>query len=97
MTEEGFLKAKEHCERYFSKEMKPIPLPEFTADARNRWNEIPEGRRKEILNSVWCTSCRAGMPMQLHQGVMSGRRLLLRGKCKKCGGEIARVIEPVEE
>ena len=27
MTEDGFLKSKEHFERYFTKEIKTIPLP----------------------------------------------------------------------
>jgi len=97
MTEAGFLKAKELFERHFTKEMKTIPLPKFTADARKRWGQISEVLRKEILNSVWCTCCRAGTSMQLHEGDMSGGCLVLRGKCKECGGETSRVIEPVDE
>ncbi|MDD2732855.1 MAG: hypothetical protein PHF56_02855 [Desulfuromonadaceae bacterium] len=48
------------------------------------------------LNNVWCGECRSGASMQLREGEMSGRSLVLHGTCKKCGGEVARVIEPVE-
>jgi hypothetical protein len=93
MTEEGFLKSKEFFERYFTKEMKTIPLPQFTDAAKKRWNEVPERVRKDIMDAVWCTRCRTGTPMQLMEGEMTGRSLVLRGTCKQCGGEVARVIE----
>jgi hypothetical protein len=97
MTEEGFLKAKELFERHFTNETKTIPLPKFAATAKKRWNQVPERVRKDIMDTVWCTRCRTGTPMQLREGAMSGRRLVLRGTCKQCGGEAARVIEPAEE
>ncbi len=97
MTEEGFLKAKELFEQHFTKEMETIPLPKFTADAKKRWEQVPERTRREIMESVWCSQCRTGVPMQLREGKMSGRSLVLRGTCKKCGSEAARVIEPAEE
>lgn len=97
MTEEGFLKAKELFERHFVKELKTVPFPKLTGAAKKRWNQVPERIRKDIMGCVWCTRCRAGMPMQFREGEMSGRSLVLRGTCKKCGGEIARVIEPDEE
>ena len=97
MTEEGFLKSKELFERYFTKEIKTIPLPKFTGAAKKRWNEVPERVIKDIRDAIWCTRCRTGTPMQLLEGTMSGRSLVLRGTCKKCGGEVARVIEPAEE
>ena len=97
MTEEGFLKAKELFERHFTKEMKTIPLPKFTSDAKKRWEQVPESARKEIMESVWCSQCRTGVPMRLREGKMSGGSLVLRGTCKKCGSEVARVIEPAEE
>lgn len=97
MTEEGFLKAKELFEQHFIKEMKTIPLPKFTAAAKERWEQVPEWARKEIMESVWCSQCRTGVPMHLREGKMSRRSLVLRGTCKKCGSEAARVIEPDEE
>ena len=97
MTEKGFLKSKELFERYFTKEIKTIPLPKFTDAAKKRWNQVPERIRKDIMDAVWCTRCRTGTPMQLLEGTMSGRSLVLRGTCKQCGSEVARVIEPAEE
>jgi hypothetical protein len=94
MTEEGFLKAKELFERHFAKELKTVPFPKLTGTAKKRWDQVPERVRKDILDCVWCTLCRTGTPMQLREGKMSGRSLVLHGTCKKCGGEIARVIEP---
>ena len=97
MTEEGFLKAKELFEQHFTKEMETISLPKFAADAKKRWEQVPKRARREIIESVWCSQCRTGVPMQLREGKMSGRSLVLRGTCKKCGSEAARVIEPAEE
>jgi hypothetical protein len=76
--------------------MKTIPLPKFAPDARERWERVPDWARKEILESVWCGKCQIGTAMQLLEGKMVGRSLLLRGICKKCGGDVARVIEPEE-
>ena len=97
MTAEAFLKSEELFERYFTKEIKTIPLPKFTDAAKKRWNQVPERVRKDIMDTVWCTRCRIGTPMQLMEETMSGRSLILRGTCKQCGGEVVRVIEPAEE
>ena len=77
-------------------EMRTIPLPKFTAEAKKRWEKVPEWAIEEIIDSVWCSQCRAGVPMQLCEGKMVGRSLVLRGTCEKCGSEVARVIEPEE-
>ena len=94
MSEEGFLKARELCERHFFRKATIIPFPKLTADAKRRWDQIPESDKKEIMDSVWCSHCTGVTLMQLREGKMSGRSLVLRGVCKKCGGEAARVIEP---
>jgi hypothetical protein len=97
MTEEGFLKAEELFERHFVKEAKTIPFPKLTAPAKKRWEQITDQIRKEILTNVWCSQCREMVTLQLREGAMSGRSLVLRGTCKTCGCEAARVIEPIEE
>ena len=96
MTEEGFLKAKELFEGHFTGRLTVIPLPKFAAEAKRRWDQVPERARKEIMESVWCSKCRAGVPIQLCTGEMVRRSLVLKGTCKKCGSEVARVIEPEE-
>jgi hypothetical protein len=97
MSEEGFLKAKELFERYFAIKGAVIQLPKLTRDAKKRWEQVPEPFRKEILGNVWCSHCKGGSSMQLREGEMAGRSLVLRGTCRKCGGETARVVEPEEE
>jgi hypothetical protein len=96
MSEEGFLKSKELFELHFVKKGSVVPFPKFTADAKRRWEQVPESAKKEILDAVWCTHCRTGTPMQLGEGKISKGSLILSGTCKKCGGEIARLIEPVD-
>lgn len=101
MTEEGFLKAKALFEKHFSlssadTNVHTIAFPEMTAPAKKRWNSIPEKIRKDILDNVWCKNCREAISMQLQKGSMQGRCLVLRGSCKQCGGEVVRVIEPIE-
>lgn len=101
VSETGFLKAKELFERHFIKKTvqtaPAIALPKFTANAKKRWNEVSELFRKEILDNVWCPHCKTGTSMHLSEGKMSGRSLVLRGVCKICSGEVARVIEPADE
>jgi hypothetical protein len=97
MTEEGFLKAKELFEKYFAINLKIESLPRLTEAAKKRWNQISESGKKELLSSVWCISCRAGTSMQIREGNMVGRSLVFHGICKKCGGEVSRVIEPDKE
>jgi hypothetical protein len=97
MTEEGFLKAKELFEKHFVKDLKLISLPRLTEAAKKRWNQIPERGKKELLSSVWCTSCQDGTSMQIREGDMVGRSLVFHGICKKCGSEVSRVIEPDKE
>jgi hypothetical protein len=97
MTEKGFLKAKELFERHFVGETKTVAFPKLTPAAKKRWEQIEEGVRRDILENVWCSRCRKSVALELREGRMSGRSLILRGTCKKCGSEAARVIEPVEE
>ena len=73
-----------------------IVLPKWTAQAKKRWNQVSEGTRKDILNSHWCPHCGTGRAMQVTEGKMLGRSLLVKGICKICEGEMARVIEPEE-
>lgn len=82
-------------------EVKPVEktdvvaeLPEFTRDAKKRWEEIPKKFRAEILECVFCGNCGGGTPLKLQEGKMVGSSLVLEGVCKRCGGKAARVVEP---
>lgn len=94
MSEEGFLRAKELFERHFARKASVTTLPKFTAEARKRWDQISD--KIVYLDNAWCGNCLSGTSMHLREGTMSGRSLVLHGTCKKCGGEVARVIEPAE-
>jgi len=97
MTEEGFLKARELFERHFVKKANAIPFPKWTPSARKRWEQIPERIRKDILKNVWCPQCRIMVTLHLREGHMSGRSLVLKGTCDRCGNEVVRVVEPDEK
>jgi len=77
--------------------MNVISLPRWTPEARKRWEQIPEWARKEILNDHWCSQCGTGRAMQVYEAKMHGRTLILKGFCKACEGEVARVIEAEDE
>ena len=94
MTEEGFLKAEELFEHHFAKKADVIPLPKFTPQAKKRWEQVPARAREKILEEVWCSQCRTGRPLQLHEGKMASNGLILTGICKVCGGKAVRLVEP---
>lgn len=72
------------------------PPPDFSPAAKTRWQQVPAWARVKILDSVWCGTCLQGVPIELAGGQMEGDCLVLRGTCKKCGSEVARLIEPEE-
>ena len=47
MSEEGFLKSKELFERHFVKKGNGLSVPKFTADAKRRWEKVPESAKKK--------------------------------------------------
>lgn len=65
----------------------------FTHHAAKRWEELEPSSRLLILNNVFCVSCRGGGSMQLLEGKMERGDLILKGRCVRCGGEVARVVE----
>ena len=92
MSEEGFLRSKELFERHFVRKASVTTLPKFTTEARKRWDLISSSDKTELLDNAWCGKCRTVTSLHLKEGKMSGRSLVLHGACKKCGGEVARVI-----
>ncbi len=69
------------------------PGVNFTPEATRRWEELEPSSRLLILNNVICVSCRGGVSMQLLEGKMERGDLILKGRCIRCGGEVARVVE----
>jgi len=68
--------------------------PQWSVPATQRWKRIPAGIKKRILDNVWCTKCATCVSMELQNGDMDGDCLILHGTCKRCGGNVNRLIEP---
>lgn len=63
----------------------------FTAN--KKWLSIPGETRRKLERNVWCSSCRDVVQIEKYIVQESTAGIVLRGKCKKCGHEVARVIE----
>jgi len=66
----------------------------FTKGARARWDRISKSAQARILENVYCGSCRAVVSIILESAQMQRGDLILRGKCKICGHEVRRLVEP---
>jgi len=73
------------------------PRDTFTPEARSRWEKIPEWAQKKILDNVFCAKCLGSITIILETAEMKGKDLILKGKCKKCGKGVCRVVEPEDE
>jgi len=65
----------------------------FTPRARNIWRAMPGDAQLKILNTVWCTRCRGMSGITHITARVDSGMLLLLGKCSRCGGHVARVVE----
>ena len=84
--------------RWWYKMIRPIqPDNPFMPDAEKRWKVIPEWAQREILCNVFCSRCLGSVPIVLEKAEMRRDELILRGKCRHCGKDICRVVEPENE
>ena len=74
-----------------------IEYSSLTTDALNRFRDIPKYIMKQMLESVFCPVCGNGTTIIAFSGRMAGNNLILNGKCKKCWGEVERLIDGHEE
>ncbi len=70
------------------------PVDPFTKGAKERWSKIPEWAQTKILENVFCTGCSTSTSIILESAKMQKADLILRGKCKVCGHEVCRLVEP---
>jgi hypothetical protein len=49
--------------------------------------------KEKLLNNVYCGSCEDITTIIDYVGKTSRNDLVLKGKCKKCGHKVARLIE----
>jgi len=66
----------------------------FTPEAQRRWDKIPKRLQERLLNNVWCGGCLGAVAINLKSAEMKRDSLVLKGACKICGKNIARVVEP---
>jgi len=68
-------------------------LTGFTPLARRAWLSVPVVTRLRILNNVWCVACGLETSMAVDRASVSRADLVLLGRCTRCNGSVARVIE----
>ena len=57
------------------------------------WNRIPKMTRERFLGNVFCANCKGAVRITDYTIENSKMGLLIKGKCSKCGGDVARVVE----
>jgi len=60
--------------------------------AAQKWSKLPKNIQVLLVNNVFCSSCGVTTIVKytLHDDKFG---VLLRGKCKKCGKDVARLVE----
>ncbi|MRG84968.1 hypothetical protein [Salinibacillus xinjiangensis] len=66
-----------------------MPIDEL---ARKRWLSIPADIRKELEENVFCGNCFVTTIVDYQVDSEDGN-LVLKGKCKSCNRDVARVID----
>jgi hypothetical protein len=67
-------------------------LKDLNKSALEKWNAIPENIKKMLINNVFCGAC--GVTTIIDFDIKNDELgIVLEGKCKKCGNEVARFIE----
>jgi hypothetical protein len=87
------VKEKQKAYSKRAKKKKPSTDGSFTPKAKKIWESIAGDIQIKILNNVWCVHCRKGSSIGNLTGKIESGKLVLRGSCTDCGGDVARVIE----
>ncbi|MCL2865707.1 MAG: hypothetical protein FWE25_09225 [Lachnospiraceae bacterium] len=61
-------------------------------DAMQKWNEFPKDFQKQLLDNVFCGKCFVTTIVDYDITLTNDGFVLLKGKCKKCSGNVARVV-----
>ncbi|OLS40748.1 hypothetical protein [Bacillus sp. MRMR6] len=62
-------------------------------EANKKWLAIPVQIRKELERNVWCSNCCDVVQIVNFEVKESPPGIVLEGKCKNCGKDVARFIE----
>ena len=69
-----------------------IPLSVTDIKAVRKWSKIPKYTQERLLSNVYCSGCGVTtiIDFSMHDDKFG---IALKGKCKKCGKDVARLIE----
>ncbi|MEW9123093.1 MAG: hypothetical protein AB2421_10315 [Thermotaleaceae bacterium] len=60
--------------------------------AAQKWSKLSKNIQELLLNNVFCSNC--GVTTIVEYSMHNDKfGILLKGKCKKCGMDVARLIE----
>lgn len=63
-------------------------------NAGKKWNKLPKEIQQRLLGNVFCSKC--GETTIVDYNILDDEYgVLLEGKCKTCGKDVARLIEDV--
>ncbi len=69
----------------------------ITKEAMQRWNQIPDDVKPQLLSNVYCSKCKDAVTIINFQASMDGNDLILKGNCTVCNHNVARLIEGPED
>lgn len=61
--------------------------------ANKKWHSISLEIRKKLERNIWCPSCLDVIQIEKYVVKEFSGGIVLEGKCKKCGHDVARIIE----
>lgn len=63
--------------------------------AEQLWREIPEPIQEQLIENIFCRSCRGSVRIVhfIVEMADAERDIVLQGECEQCGNEVARYIE----
>ena len=60
--------------------------------ALQKWSKLPKNMQELFLKNVFCSEC--GVTTITEYSMHNDKfGILLKGKCKKCGNDVARLVE----
>jgi ribosomal protein S27AE len=69
-------------------------MPVIDFKAAQKWVKLSKNTQELLVNNVFCSDC--GMTTIIKYTLMNDKfGVLLKGKCKKCGKDVARLVEDI--
>ena len=92
--EDEYEDSEEYAAGEDEQEFSPVNSGAIDFVAKKKWLSIAPELRKRIESNVFCAQCGC-TTIQTGYRVESLQHgdIILKGKCKKCGDEVARVVE----